>query len=332
MGITIKELSEISGYSITTISRVITNKGNVKKETKEAVQKLLVQYNYRTNVMDFLKSEQSSKIIMVILGVLDNFYYSSLIKVIKEKTETYGYSVLIGYTDNSLEEEEKYVRMAIKEQYAGIFFMNVRGGNDLAELLKSGGVPVVFLNRGIRFAEFDSVTSDNYRGGYMITSYLIEMGHKKIGHLMGHTYSTVAQERRRGYEDAMNDAKLPVTRNSVHIGELNYESGYKYGEAIVKKGLDFTALFCGNDLMAIGLITALSESGLSVPDDVSVVCYDDTRYARDYGLTTVGAEPAKLGEKAVDILLAKIRGEQQESGAVVFRPHISERSSVKRLL
>ena len=234
MGITIKELSEISGYSITTISRVITNKGNVKKETKEAVQKLLVQYNYRTNVMDFLKSEQSSKIIMVILGVLDNFYYSSLIKVIKEKTETYGYSVLIGYTDNSLEEEEKYVRMAIKEQYAGIFFMNVRGGNDLAELLKSGGVPVVFLNRGIRFAEFDSVTSDNYRGGYMITSYLIEMGHKKIGHLMGNTYSTVAQERRRGYEDAMNDAKLPVTRNSVHIGELNYESGYKYGEAIVK--------------------------------------------------------------------------------------------------
>ena len=106
MGITIKELSEISGYSITTISRVITNKGNVKKETKEAVKKLLVQYNYRTNVMDFLKSEQSSKIIMVILGVLDNFYYSSLIKVIKEKTETYGYSVLIGYTDNSLEEED----------------------------------------------------------------------------------------------------------------------------------------------------------------------------------------------------------------------------------
>ena len=332
MGITIKELSEISGYSITTISRVISNKGNVKKETKEAVQELLVQYNYRTNVMDFLKSEQSSKIIMIILGVLDNFYYSSLIRIIKEKTEEYGYSILIGYTDNSLEEEEKYVRMAMKEQYAGIIFMNVRGGAKLAELLNTGSIPVVFLNRGIRFAEFDAVTSDNYRGGYMITSYLIEMGHKKIGHLMGNTYSTVAQERRRGFEDAMNEARLPITKNSVYIGELNYESGYKYGEYIVKHGLNFTAVFCGNDQMAIGLMQALSESGVSVPGDVSVVCYDDTRYARDSGLTTVGAEPAKLGGKAVEILLAKINGEQMESGTVVYRPYISERSSVKRLL
>ena len=332
MGITIKDLAEISGYSITTISRVISNKGNVKKETKKAIEDLLVQYNYRTNVMDFLKSEQSSRIIMIILGVLDNFYYSSLMKVIREKTEVHGYSILIGYTDNSLEEEEKYVRMAIKERYAGIIFMNVRGGENLADLLISGDIPVVFLNRGIRFAEFDAVTSDNYRGGYLITSYLIGMGHRKIGHLMGYTYSTVAQERRRGFEDAMNDAKLPITRSSVHIGELSYESGYQYGEYMIKHGLDFTAIFCGNDLMAIGLMRSLSDYGVAVPENVSLVCYDDTRYARDAGLTTISAEPEKLGGKAVEILLTKIKGEKAESGTVVYRPHITERRSVRRLL
>ena len=148
---------------------------------------------------------------------------------------------------------------------------------------------------------------------------------------MGYTYSTVAQERRRGLEDAVKEAKLPITRSSVYIGELNYESGYNYGEHMIKHGLDFTAIFCGNDLMAIGLMRALSDYGVSVPGDISLVCYDDTRYVRDYGLTTIGAEPDKLGGKAVDMLLAKINGEQTESGTVVYRPHITERSSVRQI-
>lgn len=331
MGITIRELSEISGFSCATISRVISNKGNVKAETREAIEKLLVEHNYRTNIMELRSSESKRKTIMMIVGDLDNNYYTDLIRIMKNDALAKGFVSLIAFSENSIEEEEKFVRMAIKERYAGIIFINVRGGKELGAILKQSGIPVVFLNRSIRFSDFDSVTSDNYQGGYMITSYLIEMGHKKIGHIMGHSYSLTAQERRRGYEDAMNDKNLCVTNHSVFLGELTYESGYVYGENLVKRGLDYTAVFCGNDLMAIGFLDALRDAGVKVPEDISVVCYDDTFLSKRHGLTVVGAEAEKLGKKAVDMLLGKIEGEITDGGSVVFRPKIIKRKSVKSI-
>lgn len=331
MGITIKELSEISGYSCATISRVLSNKGNVKDETREAIEKLLIEHNYRTNVMEIRSSESKKKTIMIIIGDLDNYYYTELIKIIKKDALDKGYTSLIAFTDNSIKEEEEFVNMAIKERYAGLIFINVRGGKELGNLLKKSEIPVVFLNRNIRFSDFDSVTSDNYQGGYMITSYLIEMGHKKIGHIMGHIYSSTAQERRRGYEDAMNDSNLCVTNNSVFLGGLNYESGYTYGEDLVKRGLDYSAVFCGNDLMAIGFVDALRDAGVKIPEDISVVCYDDTFFSEKHGLTVVGAEAEKLGKKAVNLLIAKIEDGASEGGSVVFKPKIIKRKSVKRI-
>lgn len=332
MGITIKELSEISGYSAATISRVVSKKGNVKKETREAIEKLLEMYQYSSKPKTGSDAGTDDLIIMVIIGELHSYYYMELLSVIKSESGKYGIRMLIGFTDNSMEEEERYVRMAMEQQYAGLLFINVRGGEALTFLLNHGNIPVVFLNRGIRFADFDAVISDNYRGGYMITSYLIRMGHRKIGHLMGHTYSSAAQERRRGFEDAMKDAALPVTGSSVYVGELTYESGYQYGEYLIKKGLDYTAVFCGNDTMAVGLRTALERAGVRVPEDISLVCYDDTLYAGNAGLTTVGALPEKLASRAMEMLYMKIQGKHAEGGTVVYRPQITERNSVRKII
>jgi len=331
MGITIKELSELSGYSCATISRVLSNKSNVKKETREAIEKLLIEHNYRTNVMELRNAQAKSKTIMIIVGDLDNSYYIKLIKTIQEEAGQRGYVTLIAFSRNSIEEEASFVNIAIGERYAGIIFMNVRGGEELAAGLKESEIPVVFLNRSVRFSDFDSVTSDNYQGGYMITSYLIEMGHKKIGHIMGQSYSMAARERRRGYEDAMREGKLCVTDNSVLVGELNYDSGYACGEQLVKKGLDYTAVFCGNDLMAVGFVDALKDCGVKIPEDISVVCYDDTFFSERHGLTVVGAEAEKLAVKAVSLLLSKIEGEKTEGASVVYRPKIIVRRSVKKI-
>ena len=331
MGITIKELAEISGYSASTISRVIANKGNVKEETRKEIEKLIIEQNYRTNVMDLRSSEQNLHIIMIVIGELENVYYLDLIQVIKRELKEQGYTVMIAYTDNSEEEEMNYIKMAARSRFGGTIFINVRGGNELAQLLTESELPVVFLNRGIRFADFDTVINDNYQGGYMITDYLIQRGHRKIGHLMGHTYSSTAQERRRGYEDAMRDAKLPVTNNNVYIGKLNYESGYDYGEYLVKRGLDYTAVFCSNDMMALGLWRSLEASGLKVPDDISIASYDSTMYAQSAGLTTISAPSERLAKKGVQMLRARINGDRIDGGTVVLRPQIIERISVKSI-
>ena len=331
MGITIKQLSEISGYSTATISRVILNKSNVKKETREAIEKLLMEYNYRTNVMELRSAEQKSKTILIITGDLDNVYYTELVKIVKQDALEKGYTTLIAFSDNSIEEEENFVKMAIREHYAGIIFMNVRGGKELAELLLQNDIPVVFLNRGIRFYDFNSVTNNDYEGGYLITSYLIEKGHKKIGHFMGPSYSMAAQERRRGYEDAMRDHGLFVTNNNIFSGELSWKGGYECGEQVIKKGLDFTAVFCGNYSMAMGVADAMRDYGVKIPEDISIVCYDDTPMTERYGFTIVGAEVEKLGKKSIEILLRKVEGDTVDGGSVVFKPKIIERTSVKKI-
>ena len=132
MGITIKELSKISGYSCATISRVIANKGNVKRETQEAIEKLLMEYNYRTNIMELRSLEMKQKTIMIIVGDLNNYFYTELIRVAKTEALRQRYVPLIAFSEDSIEEEAHYVDVAVKEGYAGIMFINVRGGDELA--------------------------------------------------------------------------------------------------------------------------------------------------------------------------------------------------------
>ena len=221
MGITIKELSEISGYSTATISRVISGSGHVKKETKEAVEKLLVEYNYRTNAMELRNKSSDNRSVMILVGDLDNWYYMEAVRVLNKKLWENEYIPIIAYTDNQIGLEEEYVRLALLKNYAGLIFINVRGNERLKEILNMNQCPVVFLNRKIKLSSFDTVCSDNYHGGYQATSYLISKGHKRIGHLMGSMYSNTAYERRRGYEDAMNDCGLVVTESSILHGDLD---------------------------------------------------------------------------------------------------------------
>ena len=329
MGITINELSKISGYSSSTISRVLSNKPNVKEETRKEIEELLERYQYRTNVMALREAERNKRTILLLVGDLKNVFYTDLISLINENARKHGYRILIAYTDDRAADEQEYIKMAAQEQYAGLLFMNVRGGDELSALLHEKNIPVVFLNRGIMFSGFDTVTSDNYLGGYMITTYLVRHGHRKIGILAGHNYSQTALDRRRGYEDAMRDAHLPVTESSVFSGEQNYESGYSYGEHLLKEAIDVTAVFCVNDLMAIGFMEALREYGVKVPQDMSVVCYDNTFFTKHLGLTVVGSEPEKLAQSAIEVLLRKIAGNTGDGESIVHRPRIIERSSVR---
>lgn len=328
MSITIKELAELSGYSPATISRVITNKGNVKEETRLEIQKLLTKYHYKTNLEGIGKSAYRERTILVLIGDMSNLFYQEQITRLSETIREKNYICMIGYTGDSIQAEESYVEIAVQEGYAGLIFMNVRGGERIAEMINESGIPVLFLNRTIPHESFDSVCSDNYRGGYVATRYLIERGHRRIGHLAGSSYSHTARERVRGYEDAMEEHGLVVSPNSICYGNLDRSSGYRFGETIVKKGLGYTAVFCGNDLMADGLVRAFREYGVRVPEDVSIICYDNTVISRDLDLTVVSSNPQKMGERAAEVLLNKIKDKEADRQSILFSPVIIPGNSV----
>lgn len=331
MGVTIKKLSEMSGFSTATISRVISGSGSVKKETREAIEKLLVENNYRTNAMELRKQRVKSKTILILTGDLDNWYYMEIIRKLTQCIQDSDYIPLVAYTGNQIDKEEEYVRMAISEEYAGIAFMNVRGSDNLKKILETNQYPVVFINRRLKSGAFDTVCNDNYRGGYQATDYLIQKGHKRIGHLMGSVYSNTAIERRRGYEDAMRDHGLVVTENSILFGDQDYMSSYKCGEKIIKSGLDFTALFCSTYQMTEGLLDAMSDYGVHVPEDISIIGFDETPAMKRKMINTVCTDPEKMGCTAWKLLHERINSIEKEMSIIYLETRMRERNSVKDL-
>ena len=172
--------------------------------------------------MELRQAKRNTNTVMIITGDLDNWYYMELVRNVIRFLDDSGYISIMAYSDNQLEKEEEYLRLAIEERYAGVVFVNVRGDMNLKEILVEYNYPVVFLNRGIKLAYFNMVCNDNYHGAYQATSYLIDMGHKRIGHLMGSSFSPTAIDRRKGYVEAMEDRGLPVTKNSIYQGNYDW--------------------------------------------------------------------------------------------------------------
>ena len=321
----------MSGYSTATISRVITNKGNVRPETKEAIEKLLLEQNYRTNIMELRQARRKNTTIMIITGDIDNWYYMELIRALSRALDKEGFSTLIAYTDNQTDKEERFLQTAIEEDYAGAVFMNVSGSENIKEILLKEQFPVVFLNRGIKLAYFNTVCNDNYHGAYQATTYLIRKGHKRIGHLMGSVFSPAAIERRRGFSEAMEDHGILITDHTIYQGHYNWESGYEYAEYIIKKHLDFTAVFLGNYQMTEGFQECMHIYGMRIPEDISILCFDETPSMRRGKITTICADPQKMSNSAIELLLAEINGDTSGTKRIFQEPVLIERESVKQL-
>ena len=332
MGITIKDLSEMSGFSTATISRVISNKGNVKQETREAIEKLLIEQNYRTNVMELRHEKARKHTVCIITGDLVNWYYMETLRNLVRLLDEAGYSAYIGFSDNDPVKEEKILREAVDDGCAGVMFFNVCGNENIKTILNQTAIPVVFLNRGIKAAYFNAVCNDNFNGAYQAVSYLITEGHRKIGHLMGNSFSVTAQDRRNGYVEAMEDHGLLVSGSSIYQGSYSWETGFAYGEHIIKKGLDFTAVFIGNYQMAEGFIDCMHDYGVIIPDRISVICFDETPEMRRNRITTICARADKMAGSAADLLIRQIEDPTVQSRRIYEEPVLIKRGSVKRLI
>lgn len=332
LGITIKELAKISGYSTATISRVLSNQSNVKPETREAIEKLLEEYQYRTNIMEIRQERQKKNKILVITPELYDYWLAGQIKGIKEEASRNGYITLIVYSDHSIETEEEYVEMAIQEKYAGVILLNMNGREQVAEKLRSSKIPAVILNEPVKYPGINAVYADHYQGSYLLTSYLIEMGHRKIGYIMGDSYLKLTQDRWRGYEDAMHARNLFITNSNLLSGKMTFDDGYKAAERIIKKGLDYTAVICNDYHILFGFMSALQEFGIRVPEDFSVVCNDDSIYAEYLGITCVeGMERIESGKRTMKCLLSKIQGRESYRDTIVYQPKLVIRKSVRKL-
>lgn len=308
--VTIKQIASLAGVSRSTVSRVLTGHPNVKPATREKVERIIRELDYRPSSLAQGLSRGSVNIVALLVGDIRNPFYSEVARGVEDVASQAGYMVVFCDTDYQNERENQYLKMAQQYGFAGLIMMTAMDTDELIPVMENVKCPIVLLNRYISTYSTDTVLVDNVHGGYIVGQHLAKLGHRQIGFLGGPKSSSASRERAKGFYQAISDFGIQIESRNVVEGDLKMESGYRYGKAwLRKKQNQPTAIFAANDLMALGVMQALQEEGVRIPEDVSIVGYDDLPVSKvpAISLTTVRQPQYQMGSVAMKILLERIR-------------------------
>ncbi|WHH59042.1 LacI family DNA-binding transcriptional regulator [Petroclostridium sp. X23] len=331
---TINDIAKLAGVSRSTVSRVLTNNPNVNPITREKIQKIIDTYNYHPNSLARGLVLGKIDVIALIIGDIRNPFYSEMTWVIENILNQNGYMVVLCDSEYMIEKEELYLEAAKQYGFAGVVLTSALENDRINAAIKSLTCPVILLNRYIKSFEGDVVITDNFQGGYIATKHLIELGHTKIAILTGPINSTSSLERFNGYKSALETFGLEYCEDLVAYGDLKMETGYKYGCTLLEKDKDLpTAVVAGNDLMAIGIMEAYQKAGMSIPEHLSIIGYDDIPISSitSINLTTVRQPFYQMGEIVPELLLKQINNEQYSHRKIILTPELIVRETTKSL-
>ncbi|MFC5502875.1 LacI family DNA-binding transcriptional regulator [Lysinimonas soli] len=325
----IRDVARVAGVSYQTVSRVLNDSPNLRETTKQRVLEVIEEIGYRPNQAARALVTSRSKVIGVLVATRAAAYgVQTILYEIEDAARAAGYRIAIATTPS----DEQSVRAALAqlEGQAVEAVVVVAPQSRVFDLLTTTPlrVPFVMLDSSRRDLGH-SVAVDQFEGARLATRHLIELGHRRIIHLAGPQDWIEAEARMQGYLREISDSELMV-RPPV-LGDWTAEFGYRAGRELLA-GEDFTAVFCSNDLMALGLLHAFREAGIRVPEDVSVVGFDDIPEAAHYSppLTTIRQDFAEVGRRSIGLLLAEL-GSGGQRHVEPIRPELVMRSSTARI-
>jgi LacI family transcriptional regulator len=312
--ITIEDVAKKAGVSKGTVSAVINAKNTVKPATRDLILKVMKELNFRPKgVARNLKNGNKDKTIGIIIKDLNYPFYTSIAAGVREYADSKGYSVIVTSSDNNHECEKQFSHLFSSKDIKGaIIAPIVEGAAEIEHLfkLKMINYPFVLLE-DVRGIQANVVAIDNLKAIKKAVKYLINAGHSKIVHFAGPTKSSHTYERIEGFRHAFSETTSVFNKDMiVHVGSHHEESYAKTLEYFKDKQKDDypTAIVCFNDMQALGVILALKDLNIRVPEDISIVGNDDIFYAKIYPvpLTTIRAPQAEIGRKAAEILIRNI--------------------------
>jgi LacI family transcriptional regulator len=327
---TIREVSSLAGVSISTVSRVLNGTVPVADETKQRVLEAVERLEYRPNAFARSLVTNRSECLGVVVGEINSPFFGELLRGIEDKAESLGMHLMVS-SGHAQEANEAMALQFLQRRRPDALIVYVEALHDEAlQRLTYKNVPLVVLGRYIK--NTPCVCLDNEQGGFMATEYLIRQGHRHIAHLSGPMHLPDSVARLKGYKKALETETLPYNPSLVVEGNFSEGSGYEKTKELLFRSKDFTALFVANDQMAAGVLRALREASLRVPEEVSVIGYDDIPLAKFlYPLLTTIRQPlTDMGQAAADIALALINGQETE---VIrkFEPQLVIRESVRSI-
>jgi len=298
----IREVAKHAGVSTATISRYLSHPEKLSAKTTEVVKNAIDALNYEPNLLARNFSKSRAYAVLVLVPDIANPFFSRVIKGIEDEAQRKGYSVLLGNTRYCNERERSYLQLVKTRQADGIIQLSY---NLPFPLDDEGCPPVPFVQacESITTDKFPTVKINNLGAAKALTSHLTQLGHTNIACILGPRQSPLTKDRLQGYREALENAGINPSEQQLIYGDFSMLSGFNAAFEI-SSSRPPTAIFCMNDDMAIGLIRGLRDRGISVPDDISVVGFDDIEQAKysDPPLTTVSQPTEALGRQAMAYL------------------------------
>lgn len=310
--LTIRDVAKKAGVSPTTVSRVLTGKstGHMREETKRKVLEAIKELDYTPDKYARALKQQKTGIIGVLIPDISNIFFSRVVRGVEKIAYQNKYSVIICDSENSVEKEESYIDILLQEKVEGLIFIPSSRKNDEVKRLVKRGIVVVLVDRTLDNFNFPAVVCDGFDDSYKLTKYLIDQGYKKIGFIKGPPAVTTAEDRYRGYIQALRDSNIGFNQVYVKKGRYTFESGYKAAREYLKIKKLPQAIIAANDLMAIGVIRAFEKFGFKVPADVGIAGFDDILFSRLMSprLTTIRIPAFQMGQQATRVLFNLMEG------------------------
>jgi LacI family purine nucleotide synthesis repressor len=328
---TIRDVAKQAGVSTTTVSHVINKTRFVAENTQKAVMDAIKALNYSPSaVARSLKVNQTNTIGLLAVSN-DSPYFAEVIRAVENSCYQKGYTLVLCNSQHDIQKQRSYLTMLAQKRVDGLLVMCSEYSPELLKLLHSyQSIPMMVMDWGKSSDFTDNIEDNSFQGAYMAAKYLIERGHRDIGTITGRMNEHTGRERYKGFMQALKEAKISAPKEWIIESDFHPELGYQAMQQILEQKKKPTAVFCGGDVIAMGAISAIAEAGLSVPEDISVIGYDNLHNSRYFNpaLTTIHQPKEHLGEIALNMLLDRIINKREEFQAIELKPKLIERRSV----
>ena len=332
MSVTIYDIAREANVGIGTVSRVLNNSANVTSQTRERVITIARRLNYQPHAFAQALARKRSNTLSAIIPFFTNYFFIEVLQGVQETLTSLGYDLII-HGANSQDQVDEYLQRSMRKgRVDGTLLFSLELSENNADEILERKIPLVLVDTF--HPKFDSIRVDNAMGARIATEHLLSLGHRSIGMINANLKSAPAKERLSSFrrtvaEHGLNiNDDLIVNSSDAKNDGFSRESGYHSMKEFIARGTALpTAFFVSSDIQAIGVLAALREAGIRVPEDMAIVSFDDVELAKNFDLTTMSQPMFKMGELAVKKMLERIENPNAPVTSVDFKPTLVIRAS-----
>jgi DNA-binding LacI/PurR family transcriptional regulator len=333
LAIRIKDVASLAKVSSATVSRVLANKPYIREEIRQRVLQAVEKLGYQPNRVARTLRVQSSQIIGLIISDIQNPFFTALVRAVEDQAYSHQYAVFLCNSDENTEKESLYIDLMMSERVAGVIIVPTRETASSINKLYKANIPLVVVDRQIRDLDLDTVVIDNVKAAHDLVTHLIDNGHRRIGAILASPEIKTGLDRYQGYLTALNERGIQVDPALVRTGLPKEILGRQFVDELLSLPTPPTALFTGNNLLTVGALHGIKDRGLKIPDDLSLVAFDDMEWYSVISptLTAVAQPIYEMGWAAADLILKRIDNPNKPIEKVIYKPELRIRESARKI-